>query len=144
VAHEVAGVLVAAIIIVAAVGTIGYRRVYGSWSQAPEHHSYYGRDYLRGTPALSRAEILRNESKTPLPCDAPYPIVPLGKVPPIVGRPLLAAVTPTAVRPRLSLSTPWGSSEDRPGRLLRIRPQWWSVAPAPALAGALAQVLTPR
>ena len=102
-AHEVAGVLVAAIIIVAAVGTIGYRRVYGSWSQAPDHHSYYGGDYPRGTPALSRAEILRNESKTPLPCDAPYPIVPLGKVPPIVGRPLLAAVTPTAVRPRLSL-----------------------------------------
>jgi len=106
--HRLAGVLVAAIILVAAVGTLGYRRVYGSSSHPPEHLCYCGRDHLRGTPALSRAEILRNESKTSLPSDAPYPVVTVGKVPPIVGQPLLAAVTPEATRRKLSLPCAMG------------------------------------
>lgn len=92
----------------AVVGILGYRRVYGAWSHLPEHLSYCGRDYLRGTPALSRAEILRNESKTSLPGDALYPVVTVGKVPPIVGQPLLAAVTPEATRRRLGLPCAMG------------------------------------
>jgi len=108
VTHRLAGVLVAAIIIVATAGALGYRTVYGSSSHPPEHLSYCGRDYLRGTPGLSRTEIMRNENKTSLPGDAPYPVVTVGKVPPIVGQPLLAAVTPEATRRKLSLPCAMG------------------------------------
>lgn len=48
-------------------------------------------------------EIEELESRTALPGDAPYPVVTVGKVPPILGQPLLAAVTPEAARRGLGL-----------------------------------------
>ena len=38
----------------------------------------------------------------------PYPVVTVGKVPPIVGQPLLAGVTPQAARHRLGLPCTMG------------------------------------
>jgi hypothetical protein len=106
--HRLTGIVVALIMIVAAGATLGYRKVYGTWWQTPQHIAYCERTYLSATPALSHAEIIKRESKTALPGDAPYPVVTVGKVPPIVGQPLLAAVTPEAARHRLGLPCTMG------------------------------------
>jgi hypothetical protein len=92
------GAFVTAVVIVAvAAGTLAYRKVYGTWWQTPEHITYCGRTYETDFSAvLSRADIVN--LKESLPGDAPYPVLRVGRVPPIVGQPLLAAVTPESVR----------------------------------------------
>ncbi len=94
------GVLVGVIIIAVTAGTLGYRKVYGTWwPQTPERITYCGRIYeTNHSLVLSRAGVTKGESKTSLPGDAPYPVVTVGRVPPVVGQPLLAAVTPEARR----------------------------------------------
>jgi len=63
-------------------------------------------DQTGNGPALSRAQIGRSESRTALPGDAPYPVRTVGMVPPIVGQPLRAAVTPAVVRHKLDPPVP--------------------------------------
>lgn len=105
--HRLAGIFIAPILVVAAGGTLGYRKAYGTWWQTPQRITYCDRTYETGNgPAISRDEIEKRESKTALPGDAPYPIVTVGKVPPIVGQPLLAAVTPEAARHRFDQPLP--------------------------------------
>jgi hypothetical protein len=92
VARRLAGIVVA-VIIVAAVGTLGYRMVYKTWwPQAPGRITYCGRIYeTNHSLVLSRAGVTKSESRTSLPGDAPYPVVTVGRVPPVIGQPLLAA-----------------------------------------------------
>ena len=63
--HRLAGVVVALTVILAAAGTLGYRKAYGTWWQTPQRIACCERTYETGSgPALSRAEIERRESKT--------------------------------------------------------------------------------
>lgn len=82
-------------------GVLAYRVAYGTWWGTPDHLSYCGRTYLRGTAGLTHAEIVG--LRAALPGDAPYPVVAVATVPPVVGHPLLAAVTPQAERQRLGV-----------------------------------------
>ncbi len=95
--------LLTVLVLVPAGATLAYREAYGSWWQTPDRLGYCGRTYLRGTADLTRAEVSRNTSATALPGDSPYPLVNVATVPPVVGQPLLAAVTPQAERQRLDL-----------------------------------------
>lgn len=97
--RRLTGVLVAVVVIVAAAGTVAYRKVYGTWWQAPEHIAYCGRIFenVHG-PALSRAEVDSYVASHYLAGEGPFPAVTVGKVPPIVGKPLVAAVNPEAAR----------------------------------------------
>ena len=108
--RRMTGIVVALIMIVAAGATLTYRMAYGTWWQTPQRLVYCERTYLSGAPAttFSRAMIENLESKTALPDDAPYPVATVGKVPPIVGQPLLAAVTPDAARRTLGLPCSMG------------------------------------
>jgi hypothetical protein len=98
--QRLAGIAAAPVIVVAVGGTLGYRKAYGTWWQAPQRIDYCERTYLRGAPGPSRADIDQHESLAGLSGDAPYPVV---AVPPVVGRPLLAIVSPEAERRRLGL-----------------------------------------
>ena len=101
-------IVVALIMIVAIGASLGYRKAYWTWWQTPHRIVYCERIYLGGTTTHTRAEIEKLESTTALPGDTPYPVVTVGKVPPIVGQPLLAAVTPEAARHRLGLPCTMG------------------------------------
>lgn len=101
-------IVVALTMIVATGATLGYRKAYWTWWQTPHRIAYCERIYLGGTTTLSRAEIEKLERATALPVDAPYPVVTVGKVPPIVGQPLLAAVIPEATRRKLGLPCSMG------------------------------------
>lgn len=104
--NRLAAVLVAVFIIAAAGGTLGYRTVYGAWwPQTPERITYCGRSYETiHSLVLSRAGV--SQRKSSLPGDEPYPVVTVGRVPPVVGQPLLAAVTPQATRRRFNPPLP--------------------------------------
>ena len=65
------------------VTTVAYRFAYGTWWQAPERIPYCNRTYVAGTPYLSLADIRSRESRTSLRGDKPYPVVSIGKTPPI-------------------------------------------------------------
>ena len=106
--HRLMSIAVALVMIVAAGTTLGYRKAYWTWWQTPHRIVYCDRTYLGGTTTHSRAEIEKLESRTALPGDAPYPVVTVGKVPPILGQPLLAAVTPEATRRKLGLPCAMG------------------------------------
>jgi hypothetical protein len=94
------GTILGVLIFAIAAGTYGYRKAYGSWwPQTPERITYCGRTYeTNHSLVLSRDGVTRSETKTSLPGDAPYPVVTVARVPPVIGRPLLAAVTPEARR----------------------------------------------
>jgi hypothetical protein len=100
VVRKLAGFALALILVVATVGTLGYRLAYGTWWQAPQHIAYCDRTYEAGnTPPLSLAQIEKSENKTSLASGAtPDPVVAVGHVPPVVGRPLLAAAAPKVTR----------------------------------------------
>jgi hypothetical protein len=102
-ARRVLGALLASIVIVAAVATLSYRSTYGTWWQTPQRVGYCERTYLRGTSALTRAEIDKSANQTAVPGDASYPFVTVSRVPPVVGQQLVAAVTPKAACQRLGL-----------------------------------------
>lgn len=95
-ARRLAGTLVVLIIMVAAVATLGYRKAYGSWWQAPEHIAYCDRtfDNVHG-PVLSRAEVDKYVNHNHLAGEGPFPVVTVG-IPPIVGLPLMASISPEA------------------------------------------------
>ncbi len=99
--HRLAGVAIVLSVVLAGGGLLAYRAAYGTWWGTPDHLSYCGRTYLRGTAGLTHAEIVG--LRTALPGDAPYPVVAVATVPPVVGHPLIAAVTPQAERQRLGV-----------------------------------------
>jgi hypothetical protein len=102
------GLLAFAVVIAVALGSVGYRKAYGAWwPQPPDHLSYCGRSYATNhSLVLSRAGVTKANSKTGLPCDAPYPVVTVGRVPPVIGCPLLASVTPVASRQKSDAPLP--------------------------------------
>lgn len=72
--------------------TLAYRKAYGTWWQRPEKLAWCDRTYVhyrQDAPLFSRAQIDRS---------APSPVVRVGTVPPLVGRPLIASVTPDSDR----------------------------------------------
>ncbi|WP_407343657.1 hypothetical protein [Pengzhenrongella phosphoraccumulans] len=100
--------VVALTLVVAAAGTASYRYAYGTWWQTPQRISYCDRTYLRGTAVRSGAEIRQIESTTTLNGDAPYMLEVVGKVPPVIGQPLLAVVPPDAKRANPALPCSMG------------------------------------
>lgn len=88
--------------------TVAYRYAYGTWWEAPQRVPFCGRTYLAGTQGLSLADIRRRESQTALPGDKPYPVVGIGRTPPIVGAQMLAALTPEAQRKKLGVPCTMG------------------------------------
>ena len=78
------------------------------WWQTPDRVSYCERTYRSATPGLSLDAIKNRESKTSQRGDSPYPVTTVGKVPPVIGRPLLAAVTPAEVRRQLGVPCSMG------------------------------------
>ena len=95
----VAGVL--AVLLLA--GTLAYRYAYGSWWQAPQRIGYCGRTYAVGSSGLTLADVRARERETALPGDHPYPLVSIGRVPPVVGGQLLAALAPVTQRGRFGV-----------------------------------------
>lgn len=99
----------AALVLVGAAGTaVVYRKAYGTWWGTPQRVGYCKRTYLRADGPISRAQMQLRESHTGLPGQAPYPLVRVATVPPVLGRPLLAAVTPRASRARLGVPCAMG------------------------------------
>jgi hypothetical protein len=83
---------------------LAYRTAYGTfaWWGQPARISWCGRDYLPSKgPDLTRSAV--EQQRASLIGDAPYPVVTVTRLPPLVGRPVLASVTPDAVRHRLHL-----------------------------------------
>lgn len=104
-ALRVALALVGAVLVVA---TVAYRLAYGTWWQAPERITYCDRTYMAGPHGLTLAAVRARESHTALPGDEPYPVVTIGKTPPLVGAEMLAAVTPEAQRQKLGVPCAMG------------------------------------
>jgi hypothetical protein len=84
------------------VGMVAYRVTYGTfafWAD-PTRISWCGRDYLPGQHGLlSYAEV--EQRRAALSGDQPYPLAQVATVPPVVGDPVLASVTPQETRDRL-------------------------------------------
>lgn len=97
--RRLASIGVVSCVILAAGGTVAHRAAYGTWLGTPNHIGYCGRTYLQGDAGLSRAEIVGLGAA--LPGDPPYPVVTVATVPPVVGQPLIAAVSPQVERQRL-------------------------------------------
>ena len=95
------GVVIVLSVVLAGSGALTYRAAYGTWWGAPDHLSYCGRTYLRGTAGLTRAEITGFGSA--LPGHTPSPVVAVATVPPVIGQPLVAALTPQAEQRRLGV-----------------------------------------
>lgn len=93
---------------VAAIATLEYRHAYGTWWQEPERISYCGRTYLAGYSDLKLSDVQRFESRTALPGDKPYPLVSIGKTPPLVGQAMLAALTPESRQRQLGVPCTMG------------------------------------
>jgi hypothetical protein len=104
------GLLAFALIIAVAMGSVGYRKVYGDWwPQPPDRLTYCGRSYATNhSLVLSRAGVTKANSTTGLPGDAPYPVVMVGRVPPLIGQPLLASVTSESARQKSDLPCAMG------------------------------------
>ena len=100
------GVAVLAVLATAAalIGLGAYRLAYGTfafWAE-PARISWCGRDYLPGGDTLlARAEV--EQQRGTLGGDQPYPLVQVARVPPVVGDPVLASVTPPERRDPLHL-----------------------------------------
>jgi hypothetical protein len=72
------------------------------WWSAPERLRWCGRDYARAPVHVDRSHIPEGS----LPGDAPYPVHRVGSLPPVVGRPVIASVTPSARRHAISPPLP--------------------------------------
>jgi hypothetical protein len=97
------GVVVASAVACAS-AAFAYRTAYGTfaWWRQPARISWCGRVYLPSSgPNLIRSAV--EQQRASLPGDAPYPVVTVTRLPPLVGRPVLASVTPEASRHRLHL-----------------------------------------
>ena len=100
-------VLVVMLFVAAGVVWVQYRMAYGTfaWWQIPPRISWCGRHYLpAGGRLLTRAEIAAQP--VGLPGEGPYPVVTVAHVPPLNGRPVLAARTPESSRRRVEPPLP--------------------------------------
>ncbi|QGN58396.1 hypothetical protein [Nostocoides sp. HKS02] len=100
--------LVGVIAAVSAVATLAYRHAYGTWWQEPERISFCGRTYLAGHSDLTLTDVQRFERTTSLAGDKPYPLVSIGKTPPLVGQAMLAALTPESRQRQLGVPCTMG------------------------------------
>jgi hypothetical protein len=97
-------IVVAAVPLVLVAAQLAYRMAYGTlaWWEDPEQIAWCGRDYVPGQgPLLTRAEVDRLRGS--LDGEPPYPVTTVTRVPPVVGRPVLASLTPPATRDRLGV-----------------------------------------
>jgi hypothetical protein len=81
-----------------ATAAFAYRAAYGTfaWWRPPARISWCGRNYLPSNgPTLSRSGV--EQRRESLIGDAPYPMITVGRLPPLVGRPVLASLNPGAV-----------------------------------------------
>jgi hypothetical protein len=102
--RRVAAVLIVALVSAAVCGALAYRAAYGTfaWWDDPARISWCGRVYLRSDGLLlTRADV--ENRRAALPGDQPYPVTTVAAIPPVIGRPLLAAVTPEARREGMRL-----------------------------------------
>jgi hypothetical protein len=79
-----------------------YRAAYGTfaWWRQPARIYWCGRVYLPSNgPTLTRSAV--EQQRASLPGEGPYPMVAVTRLPPLVGRPVLATVTPKDSRHRL-------------------------------------------
>jgi hypothetical protein len=98
--RRVAIAVVAALVLTFAATSVASRVAYGTlaWWSDPHRISWCGRQYLPAAgPALTRTAV---EQRGSLAGAATYSLVTVTKVPPVVGRPLVAPVTPTAILDR--------------------------------------------
>jgi hypothetical protein len=97
----VAGVATA---LICASAAFAYHSAYGTlaWWSEPQRISWCGRVYLPSEETvLTRSEVEQQQAH--LPGDAPYPVTTVTRIPPLVGRPVLASVTPEAIRDQLGV-----------------------------------------
>ena len=73
------------LVIVAVAMTLTYRRAYGTWWQTPERIDVCGRTFVEGFQGLTRDRVEH---------DGQQALVEVSRVPPIVGAPALARLTP--------------------------------------------------
>lgn len=95
--RRVATVVVVALALACATAAIAYRAAYGTfaWWRPATRISWCGRTYLPSNlPTLTRSGI--EQRRESLLGDAPYPVITVTRLPPLVGRPVLASVNPRA------------------------------------------------
>jgi hypothetical protein len=88
---------VVALALACATAAFAYRAAYGTfaWWRPPARISWCGRTYLpTNLPTLSRSGV--EQRRESLIGDAPYPVITVTRLPPVVGRPVLASVNPGA------------------------------------------------
>lgn len=99
-------IVVATLAVLALSGGIAvviYHNQYGSiqWWRPPAWITWCDRRYQPAGGPIDKAAVQLRRGH--LPGDSPYPVTTVDRVPPVVGRPLLASVTPQAERARLHL-----------------------------------------
>src|SRR5262249_29159805 len=88
--------------------------------------SWCGRVYLPSpNTVLARAAV--EQQRTALIGDQPYPLERVATVPPVVGAPVLASVTPQAARPPASPVCHGRLPGNRPGLLPPVCIKWRSL-----------------
>src|SRR5947199_5491830 len=97
-------IVVATLAVLALAGgavALTYHDLYGrtQWWRPPAWITWCARQYRPAGSPIDRAAV--EPRRGALPGDTPYPVTTVGRVPPVVGRPLLASVTPQAERARL-------------------------------------------
>ena len=95
--------LVVLVVLAVVGGELAYWGAYGTpafWSE-PKSISWCGRQYLPSNgPLLTRAAV--DQLRAPLP-GGQDEVVTVAKIPPLIGRPVLASVTPATTREALNL-----------------------------------------
>jgi hypothetical protein len=102
--HRSVAISVVVLILIVTGVELAYRKAYGTfaWWEDPARISWCGRQYFPTSAALlTRAAA--EQQRGALPGDAPYPVVEVARVPPLVGRTVLASVTPEERRERLGV-----------------------------------------
>jgi hypothetical protein len=86
------------------VATLATDVSYGTplWWSNPSRLHWCGRSYAETSTHLQRSDIPEGQ----LPGDKPYVVSAIGTIPPVVGRQILAAVTPKTSRDRFSPPLP--------------------------------------
>ncbi len=96
--------LAAVLIAACVVGAMAYRVAYGTfvfWADPPRI-SWCDRDYLL-SPNTVLTQSAVEQQRVALGGDEPYSLVQVATVPPVVGQPAFAFVTPEATRDRLNV-----------------------------------------
>lgn len=94
--QRIVGWIILAVTLLAVAATLDAYVAYGTpvWWSNPARLHWCGRDYSRSTGSIERTDI----PKAGLLGDKPYPIRSIGRLPQLIGRPILASVTPEARR----------------------------------------------